>query len=210
MAQSSASDVTVSRTHVSQNIHECKENVSNISNDLSLLFDSSWNPAKDGFKRLRSQYNTKSNPSNAPPSRFLFIANSCEYDETPNKEILYNIFSQYGKIYDIFITQNKPFVNIAFVFIKDAINAQYKLNNKQISILNNRRLHVSFSMPNRSVNVCALFNFVIAFQHQWFSSELTFSMLEIFGSTAKNFCGIFFIFLIFVYIALRCVFDIES
>ena len=108
-----------------------------MNSSLSSLFrNKNWNPLIDGFKKCKKGMVT----------RFVFVANSVPFQDTPNRDILHEIFIQYGPLYDIFIIDDKPFANIAFVNINDAIKAYYALNGKEHRIIQ-RKLHLDFSEP---------------------------------------------------------------
>ena len=102
----------------------------------SLFTNKNWNPLIDGFKKCKKGIFT----------RFIFVANSCGFYDTPNKDILRQIFIKYGELYDVFIIDNKPFANIAFVNLNDAINAYFALNGKENDLLQ-RKLYLDFSEP---------------------------------------------------------------
>ena len=121
-----------------------------MNNSLKSLFiNKNWNPLIDGFKKCKKGLFT----------RFIFVANSCGFYDTPNKQTLYQIFIKYGALYDIFIVDNKPFANIAFININDAINAYFDLNGKEHQLLK-RKLHLDFSEP-RYPKVCFVIYYLL-------------------------------------------------
>lgn len=115
-----------------------------MNGSLKALFaNKNWNPLIDGFKKCKKGIFT----------RFIFVANSCGFYDTPNKDILRQIFIKYGELYNVFIIDNKPFANIAFVNVNDAINAYFDLNGKENDLLQ-RKLYLDFSEPRYPKVLC--------------------------------------------------------
>lgn len=102
----------------------------------SLFSGTGWNPLVHGFKKCKR----------GTVTRFIFVANSVDFGDTPNASILHHIFSKYGPLYNVFIVDDKPFANVAFVHIGDAIRALHALNGNPHSELH-RKLHLDFSEP---------------------------------------------------------------